>query len=496
MGELKKLTPQELAELRMQLKMEQSELTGEEEQEILELSAKKITVTVARDKMSASIMLHEPEDEVYTKEEIIEALNKNNVIAGIDDDVVKQLVAGDLYDEEVVVAKGTPPVQGKDGYFEFFFDIVSRTKPLIREDGSADYSAMGRLATIQEGDLIAKYHNSVQGEKGETVTGAELMPRYVRELPVLRGKSIARNDETNEYTATASGKISYQNGNVEILVVYEIDTDVDSITGNIEFYGDIVITGNVESGVTVRSGRNITIEGTVSSAKLFAAGDIVLQRGIQGGGKGKVSARGNVFADFIEYAEITAGGDVNANSIIGSQIDASGHVVLQGKRGSVMGGVTHGLKGITLKTAGNLSEVKTTLHAGFKEEDYQKTADLIREEKELTQTVNQLVEKMTAILQQRKKSNTGFNKKQKAILLELNDKKEEYYKRIDEIGKDKQELATKMALGRTASIIIKGDIFRGTTVSIDVASLNVMKQESFVRYICKNDKIERRTVPR
>ena len=496
MGELKKLTPQELAELRMQLKMEQSGLTGEEEQEILELSAKKTTVTVARDKMSASIMLHEPEDEVYTKEEIIEALNKNNVIAGIDDDVVKQLVAGDLYDEEVVVAKGTPPVQGKDGYFEFFFDIVSRTKPLIREDGSADYSAMGRLATIQEGDLIAKYHNSVQGEKGETVTGAELMPRYVRELPVLRGKSIARNDETNEYTATASGKISYQNGNVEILVVYEIDTDVDSITGNIEFYGDIVITGNVESGVTVRSGRNITIEGTVSSAKLFAAGDIVLQRGIQGGGKGKVSARGNVFADFIEYAEITAGGDVNANSIIGSQIDASGHVVLQGKRGSVMGGVTHGLKGITLKTAGNLSEVKTTLHAGFKEEDYQKTADLIREEKELTQTVNQLVKKMTAILQQRKKSNTGFNKKQKAILLELNDKKEEYYKRIDEIGKDKQELATKMELGRTASIIIKGDIFRGTTVSIDVASLNVMKQESFARYICKNDKIERRTVPR
>ena len=120
----------------------------------------------------------------------------------------------------------------------------------------------------------------------------------------------------------------------------------------------------------------------------------------------------------------------------------------------------------------------------------------IREEKELTQTVNQLVKKMTAILQQRKKSNTGFNKKQKAILLELNDKKEEYYKRIDEIGKDKQELATKMALGRTASIIIKGDIFRGTTVSIDVASLNVMKQERFVRYICKNDKIERRTVPR
>ncbi len=496
MGELKKLTPQELAELRVQLKMEQSSLTGEEEQEVLEETAKKITVKVARDKMTATIMLHEPEDETYSKDEIIEALQKNNVTTGYIEDALKKLIKGELYDEDVLVAQGTPPVQGKDGYFEFFFSTISRKQPLIREDGTADYSAMGRLETVQEGDVIAKYHPSVQGEKGVTVTGADLMPRYVRELPVLRGKSIARNDDTNEYTATASGKISYINGNIEIHVVHEVNTDVDMTTGNIDFYGDIIITGNVEAGVTIRSGRNITVEGTVSAAKLYAAGDIVLQRGIQGGGKGKVSARGNVFADFIEYAEITAAGDINANSIIGSQIDASGHVLLQGKRGSVMGGVTHGLKGITLKTAGNLSEVKTTLHAGFKEEDYQKTADLIREEKELTQTVNQLVKKMTAILQQRKKSNTGFNKKQKAILLELNDKKEEYYKRIDEIGKDKQELATKMALGRTASIIIKGDIFRGTTVSIDVASLNVMKQESFVRYICKNDKIERRTVPR
>lgn len=495
MGGLTKLTPEELAELRAQLKQEQAGLTDEEEQEVLEVNAKKITVKVARDKMSATIMLHEPDEGSYTREEIMEALQKYNVTTGFDDEVIDKLVAGELYDEDVLVAQGTPPLQGRDGYFEFFFNTESRKQPLIREDGSADYSAMGRLETVEEGQVIAKYHNSTQGEKGETVTGAELMPRYVREQPVLRGKSIARNDETNEYTATISGKISYNNGNIEILVVHEIDTDVDSITGNIEFYGDIVITGNVEAGVTVRSGRNITIVGTVSSAKLFAGGDIVLQRGIQGGGKGKVSARGSVFADFIEYAEVTAGIDVNANSVIGSVIDASGHVLLQGKRGSASGGVTHGLKGITLRTSGNQSEVKTILHAGFKEEDYAKTAELLREEKQLTKTVNQLVERMTDILQKRKRNPDSFTKKQKQILLQLNEQKEQYYNRIDEITKDKQDLATKMALGRTASIIVRGDVYRGTTISIDVAALSIMNTECFVRYINKNDKIERRTVP-
>ena len=494
MGELTKLTPEELAELRKQLKQEQSGLTDEEEPELLEMKAKKITVKVARDKMTATIMLHEPEDDTYSRDEIMEALQKNNITAGIEEEVIDQLLAGELYDEEVIIAKGTPPVQGKDGYFEFFFNTESRKQPLIREDGTADYSAMGRLETVEEGQIIAKYHESVQGEKGETVTGAELMPRYVREQPVLRGKSIERNDETNEYKATISGKISYNNGNIEILVVHEIDSDVDSLTGNIEFYGDIVITGNVESGVTVRSGRNITVEGTVSSAKLFAGGDIILQRGIQGGGKGKVSARGSVYADFIEYAEVTAGADINANSIIGSTVDAFGHVLLQGKRGSVSGGVTHGLRGVTVKTSGNMSEVKTILHAGFKEEDYAKTAELIREEKTLTKTVNALVEKMTLILQLKKKDPDTFTKKQKAALLQLNDQKEQFYKRIDEVAKAKQELSTKLSLGRTSAIIVRGDVYRGTTISIDVAKLVIMEQETFVRYINKNDKIERRTI--
>ena len=90
MGELKKLTPQELAELRVQLKMEQSSLTGEEEQEVLEETAKKITVKVARDKMTATIMLHEPEDETYSKDEIIEALQKNNVTTGYIEDALKR----------------------------------------------------------------------------------------------------------------------------------------------------------------------------------------------------------------------------------------------------------------------------------------------------------------------------------------------------------------------------------------------------------------------
>ena len=58
--------------------------------------------------------------------------------------------------------------------------------------------------------------------------------------------------------------------------------------------------------------------GYTTPAQIFAGGDIILQKGIQGGGKGRVSARGNIFSDFIEYADIEAGMDVYANSIINS----------------------------------------------------------------------------------------------------------------------------------------------------------------------------------
>ena len=85
-----------------------------------------------------------------------------------------------VYDTPVEVAAGKPLVPAKEGYFEFFFDIDEHKTPEIREDGTTDYAAVGRLENVKEGQLIAKYHPAVQGTNGFDVLGHEMVAKMAR----------------------------------------------------------------------------------------------------------------------------------------------------------------------------------------------------------------------------------------------------------------------------------------------------------------------------
>lgn len=490
MGEEKKLTAQEIDELRMHLETEQSK-TESEAEERSSKPVKPLVVTISDDRMQARIYAVDPgADNHYSKEEIFSFLKNNNVTAGIDENMVDQLAAGLRYDEDVLIASGQAMQQSKDGYFEFLFETRPAKEPIIRPDGTADYSAVGRLQNITAGDVVARYHPAVPGSKGFTVIGVEILPKPVKELTPLRGKNISRNDETGEYTATAAGKISYSSGNIEILTLHEIHGDVDLVTGTVEFYGDIVIYGNVESGVIIRAGRNLTITGTVGPARLFAGGDIVLEKGIQGGEKGTVSARGNVLAEFIEYAKVTAGLDVSAGSIINSTVNAGNNVILKGKRASVMGGSVHALSSISAKSVGSVSEMRTILHTGLLEEDYRFFTELLSMEKKYRQELGSIMGRLKEMLLAKQEGRLVLNQFQKQELFDMNEKKNLIYEQLDRITTEKEKLEKKMKDGENSWISVTGDIYRGVVICIGIYKLAVMSKQTYVRYICRDGMVE------
>jgi len=511
MGELVKLSAEELAKLREEIKKgartgnEEAVTTemkvadnvfsvGEAAEKEKEVSTKLITVTIAEDKMSATVILNDPGDEEYTAAEIVGILRRNKVITGINSAEIIRMVNEKIYDKEVIVANGKPMEPGQEGYYEFMFDTEQHKTPIIREDGTADYAAVGRHENIKEGDVVAVYHPAVQGQNGFNVCGMEIVAKFAKDLPALRGQRIKRNDETNEYIATLSGKISLRDSNIEILDVHEINENVTMLRGKVEFYGDIIINGDVENGVVIRAGRNVVINGTVGAASIFAGGDIILQKGIQGAGRGKVSARGNVFSDFVEYARVDAGLDVYANSIINSDIATSGSVIVSGKHGSIIGGDTHGLRGITANATGNLNEVKTVLHAGFLEEDYMEYSALMSSEKKKRTELDDIVNEITVIIKSRSKGG-ALTKEMKMGLLKLKEKKDRICTEIDEINDKKADISRRMAEGNRASVTIRGDIYTNVYICIDTAKLRITRKETYTRYVCKNNMIERRTIP-
>lgn len=498
MSEMAKLSAQELAALREQIKNANPDRDKQATGEVVSTSeflTKKYTVAVAADRMSATLILADPGDEIsYSTDEVMSELRKNKIMAGIDSDAVLRMISQKVYDEPVVVATGKEMIAPQEGYYEFLFDTVEHKTPAIREDGTADYSAVGRLENVKTGQKIAIYHPAVQGSNGYDVGGRELVAKFAKELPDLRGMKIEKNNETNEYFAKTDGKISLKEYNIEILDVHEINDNVTLIQGKVEFYGDLYINGDVETGVVIRAGRNVVINGTVGAVTIFAGGDITLSKGIQGGGRGCVTARGNVFSDFLEYAKVVAGADVYANSIINSDIDAGGSVVVSGKRGSIIGGETHGLRGIMANAAGNVSEIKTTLLSGFTEEDYNEFVSLTGAEKDKNADLSKIVEKITELFKLRAK-NGFFTNEQKKVTLLLKEKKDLICEELKNIEERKNELGRKMSNAANSSITIRGPIYRNVLIGIDVARLFIEQEESYVQYVCRNDAIERRAVP-
>ena len=242
---------------------------------------------------------------------------------------------------------------------------------------------------------ICKYHPAVEGEAGFLVDGTPIEPPKTSELPPLKGKGFRFDPETNEYFAEIDGKLEIKDQNeIQIKGVHEIKGDVTQLNSRIEFNGDIEIDGNVESGTVIRSTRSVSISGVVEAAEIYAGGDIVLKRGIQGSNKAKVVCNGSVYADFIEHTMVKAKGDVNSNTILNSEVLADGMVNLTGKRGTVVGGYVHGRKGISCVNLGNSVEVKTVAHVGLETKDYLKNQEIMKKDASIRERLGEILERM------------------------------------------------------------------------------------------------------
>lgn len=442
---------------------------------------------VEEDEMTAWLYLAPPDNgQIYTKGELMTYLERNGVVRGYHSSNLSAMIKKKVYDREILVARGAETVPGQDGYFEYLFSPEEYGVPKIREDGSVDYTNMSALQNVKKGEKVAIYHYAVPGRDGYTVRGAEMKATPARDLPPMRGKGILR--ENNIYYAQSDGKIEVKDGKLDIQNVHEIMGDVDMIIGKIEFFGDVIINGNVESGVTIRAGRNIEIHGTTGCASLFAGGDVVITRGIQGGGK--ISARGSVFADFIENTTVEAGGMVQSNTILNAQISAKGKVITTGKRGCIIGGYVHGLKGIEAMAAGSDVEVKTILHCGYEAATYEKLLDVRHRESATKEKLSELVETMTEALREKRMRGSSTPAATEAKLSEWNRLKDQYFEELDKIGRDRETLEEIMEESRGAYIKIDGSIYRNVIISINAEQMVLDRNNSFMKYTADKGIIE------
>nr|MCR5655412.1 FapA family protein [Lachnospiraceae bacterium] len=415
--------------------------------------------------------------------ELRRILNENGVVQGIDDDFLIAMCKKKVYDREILVAQEVPAELGNDGYFKYrFTEDMVHTKPEIREDGSVDYSILSETINVKKGMTLAEYIPAKKGKAGIDVRGNATEVKPVKDLPSLKCKGVVQSEiNPNLYLAETDGKVDFKDGKMEVNPVHEIHNDVDMVIGHVEFFGEVHIYGNVGSGVTIRAGKNLIVEGTVEAASLIAGGDIILRRGVQGNQKGKIACRGDLFADFIEHAQVKVGGNINASSIINSNVSAEGKIVCENKKGIILGGNVHGTAGVECKELGSDAAIKTYVHAGVAEEYYEKSRRYLKDEKDKRNAMEGLMEEFKEVEAMVRKLGIMSEDIERRVR-QIKESQKRLDEEMKEIRSNRSEVLAYIEKNKNALIRVKGKVYVGSSVNINISHLEVLNDNMFMEY--------------
>ncbi len=327
-----------------------------------------VAVKVAGDEFTAWLLPWAPVP--VDQETLAAALQAAGVTAGIDEALCAQL-AGQILRAPVVIARGRPPRDGADARAEFVLEYLKASHgPTVREDGRVDYRDIGGQPLVAAGDLLVRKVPLVPAEPGLTVRGKTLPVKAPKdfELRRLAGQNTVLDEAGMTLTAKIGGLATRVGDRVAVMPLYSVPGDIDFKTGNVDFEGNLVITGGIKPGFRVRATGDIQIGGTVEAAHIEAGGAVTILGGIVGQGEAVIRAGGAVTARFVEQAEIHAGGPVTVGSEIRQSTVISEASVTVAGAGRIVGGLVRGRDFVEAKVLGSPSGSQTTVQAGWGEE--------------------------------------------------------------------------------------------------------------------------------
>lgn len=438
---------------------------------------------VGSDNMSATARFYPPSDtgKRITFDDFFRELNKRNITTGIQMQILQEhFQSQGIYCTDLVVAKGRAPRHGRDASIEYFFNTNVQIQPTMREDGSVDYFNLNVINHCRKGDVLARIVPEDPGDYGMNICGNRIKPREVKRATLKYGNHIELSEDRLSISTMVDGHVVLVEDKVFVSDVYEVE-NVDVSIGNIEFEGSVQVNGNVSSNFTIRARGNVIISGVVEGACIFAGGNIIIARGMNGMNKGTLQAGGNIVSKFIENATVRAGGYINTESILHSNASAGTEIVLSGKRGFITGGYVQAGNKIVVKTLGATLGASTIIEVGV---DPIAKAEYISLQKSITEIVRQIKKVQPVVTNYTEKRAKGvrFSEEQvkyvKEAVATLEAKRAELEEKNDAMRQAQEALSNK----KNAEVIVQGVVYPGVTIIIGDASMLVQSSYKYCKF--------------
>ena len=336
-----------------------------------------------------------------TKEELVSALNNKKIVYGIDSSALQSIIDNPESAEKVLVASGINHEHGSDSVITNNFSSES-IKPKLKADGTVDFKNTNFVHPIRKGEVIATKSEITSGVSGITVTGMTIKARDGKQINFKFGKNVELSEDEMSIIASIDGSLKFEDSKISIVEVLVINSDVGIKTGNISFSGKIIINGTVTSGFKVETKDSIEINGVVESAEILADDDILINGGVQGNDDCLIKAGGDIKGTYFNNCKIVAGGNINADSIMHSDVICDETITVRGKKGLITGGTYVARHHIVANVIGSEIGTITKLQLGITNEIMDEFQELAGKVKEYKMSISKL-KKAFEILKKQKK---------------------------------------------------------------------------------------------
>lgn len=413
--------------------------------------------------------------------DIMRLLKQHDIKQGIDRGRIKEMLDEKKFEQPVIVAEGKNAVDGEDGKFTYYFRKQLNRRPHVKEDGSVDYKNMELFEAVKKDQRIAEYHPATIGMFGYDVKGQLISPKRGKELLPLRGQGFKMSEDRKQYYSMMDGIIELDEleGKLSIRNLYTVSGDVDASTGNINFNGDVNVMGNVEAGFSIVATGNVVIDGHCEGGHISAGKDVIIRKGCQGQGDGEIIAGGKITGQFFESSKLYANGDIEASYLLNCQLRTEGHLLVEGRKGVIIGGYTCAKNGITCYGLGNIAEIKTVLEVGIDKEDmasYQELGKKIDKVEAEMRTCESALNKFMEQPERDEKKTALVERLTKAVYTQKLQKKK--------LLKEREEQMEKLTRQKGARIQVTGMAFPGTIIYMNAEPYIVkdtLKNVEFVK---------------
>jgi uncharacterized protein (DUF342 family)/CheY-like chemotaxis protein len=322
-------------------------------------------LTMSEDKIKAFIRLKTSDTDGLNIITIKELLEREGIRVGIkDDDYIKSwLLGANPEDDAVIIARGRKPKLPVNAEIKYHFPIEFRQPGKVDSEGRIDFKDRGEIPFVEKDTFLAAKIFPKDGTPGIDVKGEVIPVEEAVDMAFGAGTGVRESEDGVKIYADIDGQPNLDPlGNISVFPELKIDGDVGFESGNVEFDGNIIVTGTIKEGFSIK-GASLTIE-QIEGAEVDLTGDLNVSSGIVDAELIKV--KGDIQAKYVNNSKIYGFGDlIVQKEILDSKIRLSGACI--NEKGTIIASDISAKMGIDAGHIGTMGSRPSKLKVGIDE---------------------------------------------------------------------------------------------------------------------------------